>query len=148
MPVNENYTVQYFKEFLKKESASGILLMIAAVLAIIVANSGLTIIAIGTSLPELVTSAVAAYKNKSDIAIGNIIGSNIFNIFFILGITAVINPLPFPVIMNMDLGILLLASILLFLTMFTGKKRILDRWEAIVFLTLYAGYTGYLIIRN
>ena len=109
---------------------------------------GLTIIAIGTSLPELVTSAVAAFKNKSDIAIGNIIGSNIFNIFFILGITAVINPLPFPVIMNMDLGILLLASILLFLTMFTGKKRILDRWEAIVFLTLYAGYTGYLIIRN
>lgn len=109
---------------------------------------GLTIFAIGTSLPELVTSAVAAYKNKSDIAIGNIIGSNIFNIFFILGVTALISPLPFPSIMNMDLGILLLASVLLFLTMFTGNKRILDRWEAIVFLVLYIGYTGYLIVRN
>ena len=109
---------------------------------------GLTIIAIGTSLPELVTSAVAAYKNKSDIAIGNIIGSNIFNIFFILGLTALINPLPFNSVMNFDIGILLIASILLFLTMFTGNKRILDRWEAITFLIIYIGYTGYLIIRN
>lgn len=109
---------------------------------------GLTIMAIGTSLPELVTSAVAAYKNKSDIAIGNIIGSNIFNIFFILGMTALIKPLYFPAIMNLDLGILLLASILLFLTMFTGTKRSLDRWEAIVFLIIYFSYTGYLIIRN
>ncbi|MBN1407395.1 MAG: calcium/sodium antiporter [Calditrichaceae bacterium] len=110
--------------------------------------TGLTILAIGTSLPELVTSAVAAYKNKADIAIGNIIGSNIFNIFFILGITALVSPLPFASIMNMDLGILLLASVLLFLTMFTGKKRILDRWEAGVFIVLYVMYTGYLIIRN
>ena len=109
---------------------------------------GLTIIAIGTSLPELVTSAVAAYKNKSDIAIGNIIGSNIFNIFFILGLTALINSLPFNSVMNFDIGILLIASILLFLTMFTGNKRILDRWEAITFLIIYIGYTGYLIIRN
>ena len=109
---------------------------------------GLTIIAIGTSLPELVTSAVAAYKNKSDIAIGNIIGSNIFNIFFILGLTGLISPLPFNTVMNLDLGILLTASILLFLTMFTGTKRLLDRWEAIIFLIIYFVYTSYLVIRN
>jgi cation:H+ antiporter len=109
---------------------------------------GLTFIAIGTSLPELFTSAVAAYKNKSDIAIGNIIGSNIFNIFFILGTSALISPLPFPTVMNLDLGVLLLASILLFLTMFTGKKRILDRWESIIFLAIYVIYTGYLFVRN
>ena len=109
---------------------------------------GLTIIALGTSLPELATSAVAAFKNKSDIAIGNIIGSNIFNIFFILGITALIKPLPFNPVLNQDLGILLVASILLFLTMFTGNKRLLDRWEAGIFLFIYAGYTVYLFIRN
>jgi len=109
---------------------------------------GLTIIAIGTSLPELVTSAVAAYKNKTDIAIGNIIGSNIFNIFFILGITAVITPVPFSEVMNPDIGILFTASLLLFLTMFTGKRRLLDRWEAVIFLIIYIGYTGFLVIRN
>jgi cation:H+ antiporter len=109
---------------------------------------GLTIIASGTSLPELITSAVAAYKGKTDIAVGNIIGSNVFNILFILAITAVIVPLPFDHIMNIDLAVLLLASILLFFTMFTGKKRSLDRWEAIIFIILYCSYTIYLIIRN
>ncbi|MEJ2053373.1 MAG: calcium/sodium antiporter [Calditrichaceae bacterium] len=109
---------------------------------------GLTIISLGTSLPELATSAVAAYKNKSDIAIGNIIGSNIFNIFFILGITAVIKPIPFDAGMNTDIAILFIASILLFLTMFTGKKRLLERWEATIFLIIYFVYIGFLIIRN
>jgi cation:H+ antiporter len=109
---------------------------------------GLTIIAIGTSLPELVTSAVAAHKGKSDIAIGNIIGSNIFNIFFVLSISALIMPLPFQSVMNIDMAVLVLASILLFFTMFTGKKRSLDRWESIIFIIIYAGYTIYLIYRN
>jgi cation:H+ antiporter len=109
---------------------------------------GLTIVALGTSLPELVTSAVAARKGKTDIAIGNIIGSNIFNVFLILGLTAIITPLPFQAIMNYDIAVLVLASSLLFFTMFTGKKRLLDRWEAILFLILYFIYTIYLIMRN
>lgn len=109
---------------------------------------GLTILAIGTSLPELVTSAVAAKRGKIDIAIGNVIGSNIFNIFFIIAITSIIRPLPFSSVLNVDLGVLLLASVILFFTMFTGKRRTLDRWEALFFLVLYAGYTTYLIIRN
>jgi cation:H+ antiporter len=109
---------------------------------------GLTIVAIGTSLPELFTSAIAAYKRKPDIAIGNIVGSNIFNIFFILGITASISPLPFDTVLNIDILFLIFISFILFFTMFTGKKRTLDRWEAIVLLFLYAGYTAYLIIRG
>jgi cation:H+ antiporter len=109
---------------------------------------GLTIVAIGTSLPELFTSAVAASKGKSDIAVGNIIGSNIFNIFFILSITAIIQPLPYISVLNTDMLVLIVASVLLFITMFTGKKRSLDRWEAIIFVLLYFAYTVFLIIRN
>ncbi len=110
--------------------------------------TGLTIVAIGTSLPELVTSAMAAYKGKNDIAIGNVVGSNIFNIFFVLGISAVINPLPFSPVLNIDLLVLIAASICLFFTMFTGKRRTLDRWEAVLFLLSFVVYMGYLIIRQ
>ncbi|NUM37416.1 MAG: calcium/sodium antiporter [Candidatus Brocadiae bacterium] len=109
---------------------------------------GLTIVAIGTSLPELVTSALAAYKGKSDIAMGNVVGSNIFNIFFILGISSIIRPLPFDIVLNVDLYVLLAASFLLFLFMFTGKRKSLDRWEAGLFLLGYIGYTVYLIQRG
>ena len=76
---------------------------------------GLTIIAIGTSLPELATSAVAAYKKQSDIAMGNIVGSNIFNIFWILGASAVIHPLPFSTSSNGDIAMTIFASFVLFL---------------------------------
>ena len=107
---------------------------------------GLTIVAIGTSLPELMTSAIAAYRGQTDIAIGNVIGSNIFNIFFILGISGLVSPLPFRSAMNLDLGLLLLASVLLFVTMFTGGRRVLDRWEASIFLVLYVSYTVYLFL--
>jgi cation:H+ antiporter len=109
---------------------------------------GLTILAMGTSLPELVTSALAAKKGKIDIAIGNVIGSNIFNIFFIIAITALINPLPFPKALDFDLAVLLFASVLLFLIMFTGKHRTLDRWEARLFLFCYVAYMVILIVRN
>jgi cation:H+ antiporter len=108
----------------------------------------LTIVAIGTSLPELFTSAVAAYKGKSDIAMGNVVGSNIFNIFFILGVSALIHPLDFKSSFNADVLILILASGLLFFTMFTGKKRTLDRWEAIFFIFIYGGYIIFLINRG
>ncbi|MBT8371879.1 MAG: sodium:calcium antiporter, partial [Deltaproteobacteria bacterium] len=107
---------------------------------------GLTIVAVGTSLPELATSAVAAYKRNSEIAVGNVVGSNIFNIFFVLGISAIIKPLPFQVKNNLDIGMAIISSLLLFLFMFTGQKRTLDRWEGIVFLILYGSYVFYLIL--
>ena len=107
---------------------------------------GLTIVAVGTSLPELATSAVAAYKRNAEIAIGNVVGSNIFNIFFVLGISAIIKPLPFQIKNNFDIGVIILSSLLLFLFMFTGKKRSLDRWEGLIFLALYGLYISYLFL--
>jgi len=107
---------------------------------------GLTIVAVGTSLPELATSAAAAYRHNADIAVGNVVGSNIFNIFFILGVSSLIRPIPFEPRANLDLAVLTVASLLLFLCMFTGKRRTLDRWEAAIFLGLYAVYTGGIIV--
>ena len=109
---------------------------------------GLTIVAVGTSLPELATSAVAAYKKNADIAVGNVVGSNIFNIFFVLGISATMRPLPFQTKNNIDLAAVILSSLMLFLFMFTGKKRSLDRWEGFVCLLLYSGYIVFLIING
>jgi cation:H+ antiporter len=107
---------------------------------------GLTIVAVGTSLPELATSCVAAYKKNVEIAVGNVVGSNIFNIFFVLGISATIKPLPFQAKNNIDLGVVILSSLMLFFFMFTGKKRSLDRWEGVVFLILYGGYILFLVM--
>ena len=106
---------------------------------------GLTIVAAGTSLPELATSAVAAMKRNNDIAVGNIIGSNIFNIFFILGISALVRPIEYAIRFNYDLYFLGLGTLFLFIAMFSGKKRKLDRWEAAILLLLYIGYTILLI---
>ncbi len=105
----------------------------------------LTIVAAGTSLPELATSAVAAYKKNSDIAVGNIVGSNIFNIFLILGISASINPISLSPQSNIDIGVAVLASLILFIVMFSGKKHIIDRWEGGIFILIYIAYTAYLI---
>lgn len=109
---------------------------------------GLTIVSIGTSLPELATSAVAAYKKNVEIAVGNIVGSNIFNIFMVLGVSAVIKPLPFPAAANMDIGVVIFASLLLFLFMFIGKRHTLDRKEGLVFLFLYLVYIGFTVYRG
>lgn len=106
---------------------------------------GLTILAAGTSLPELATSAVAAYRKNTDIAIGNVVGSNIFNILFILGVTGAISPIPFSTSMNFDIYVLLIATVFLILFMFTLHKNKLDRWEAALLLLGYFGYTAYLI---
>jgi cation:H+ antiporter len=108
----------------------------------------LTIVAGGTSLPELATSAVAAYRKRDDIAIGNILGSNIFNICFVLGISSVIKPAQYDPILNMDLMVLFAATIVLFMTMFTGTRRRLDRWEAIVFMICYIGHIYFLLHRK
>ncbi len=109
---------------------------------------GLTIIAVGTSLPELVTSMVAAKKGRADMAIGNVIGSNIFNIFWILGLSAVIKALPFDVINNMDILMLIFASTLLIFAVINGKKPVVSRFEGIVFVTVYVGYLTYLVLRG
>ncbi|MGI6273743.1 MAG: sodium:calcium antiporter [Anaerohalosphaeraceae bacterium] len=107
---------------------------------------GLTVVAVGTSLPELATSAVAAFRKKPELAIGNVVGSNIFNIFFILGISAVIRPIDIGLGANRDIGAVILASILLFAFMFTGKRHKLDRWEAALFVAAYIGYVALTVV--
>jgi cation:H+ antiporter len=109
---------------------------------------GLTVVAIGTSLPELATSAVAAYKKNAEIAVGNVVGSNIFNIFFILGVSSVIKPLPFQMKQNIDISVMVFANLILFVSMFSGKKRLVDRWEGILFILLYFIYITFLIIQG
>ncbi len=107
---------------------------------------GLTIVAIGTSVPELATSITAAYKGKAGMAVGNVVGSNILNVFLILGLTAIIQPMPFQVpTMNHDLGLVVLASLFLFMaTVIFTPKRICKR-EGIVFTVLYVLYLGSLV---
>ncbi len=104
---------------------------------------GLTIVAVGTSLPELATSVVAAIKGEDDIAIGNVVGSNIFNILGILGITPLIAPLKNATLDPVDMGAMILVSILLVPMMRTGWK--ISRKEGAVLLILYAGYVAYLL---
>jgi len=105
----------------------------------------LTIVAAGTSLPELATSVVAALKKNNDIAVGNIIGSNIFNILLILGASSVIRPVSYDKVFNNDIYFLTVGTIVLFIAMFTGHRKKLDRWEAAVFLLLYTGYLLYML---
>ncbi|RYM30833.1 calcium/sodium antiporter [Brumimicrobium glaciale] len=109
---------------------------------------GLTIIAAGTSLPELITSLVAAFKKNSDIAIGNVIGSNIFNVLLILGISSLIKPIEYNQIFNQEFAILIGGTVFLIIAMFTGKKKKLDRWEAFILLSFYLIYTTYLVSKE
>jgi cation:H+ antiporter len=110
---------------------------------------GLTLVAVGTSLPELATSAVAAYRKNSDIAVGNIVGSNIFNVFFVLAITGVIAPLPFAPHNNVDIGVMFAATLALFLLVTYGRlKYVIQRAEGVFFLTLYVAYMIFLYVRG
>lgn len=109
---------------------------------------GLTIVAAGTSLPELVTSIIAVRKDSSDMAIGNVIGSNIFNIFFILGVGSVVNPLSYSHNFNPDMILLVFGTILLFFAMFTGSRKKLDRWESLLFILMYIAYMVFVGIRS
>ena len=104
---------------------------------------GLTVVAIGTSLPELVTSAMAAYRQKTDIAVGNVVGSNIMNILFILALTAVVSPLSFSNDLQVDLWMVIGVTVLLFLALFVGKRRLLERWQGVTFITVYLMYIVY-----
>lgn len=107
---------------------------------------GLTIVSIGTSLPELVTSLVAAKKGNVDIAVGNVVGSNIFNILFILGLSATITPIPVEFALMFDLVVMLIATLLCF---FVAKRNgKLGKKEGIIFLLLFISYLTYIIIRN
>ncbi|HAH04651.1 MAG: Na+/Ca+ antiporter, CaCA family [Parcubacteria group bacterium GW2011_GWA2_43_17] len=121
---------------------------IAGLLGVSQSLIGLTIVAVGTSLPELATSAMAAYRKNADIAVGNIVGSNIFNIFWILGLSSIIKPLPFQPTNNLDIGMTIFSTFLLFLWMFVGKKRILQRWQGLSFISLYTGYIIFLILQD
>jgi cation:H+ antiporter len=118
---------------------------IAKVVGVSESLIALTIISIGTSLPELATSAVAAYKKKADIAVGNVVGSNIFNILWVLGISAAIKPLPFQPKSNVDIGMTLLATLLLFIFLFIGRNNYLHRWQGISFVSLYGAYLTLLV---
>ena len=107
---------------------------------------GMTVVALGTSLPELVTSVVAAKKNEVDMALGNVIGSNIFNILFVLGAAAAIHPVAFTSLNLIDSAVLILMSGLVLLFCFRSKKLV--KWQGAIMLLVYGGYTAYIINRG
>ena len=105
---------------------------------------GLTVVAVGTSLPELATSLVAAFRKETDIAIGNVVGSNIFNLLSILGITPIISPISAPGISMIDLGVMLFLVVILFPIMRTGYS--ISRREGLLLTAIYIAYTVWLVI--
>ena len=109
---------------------------------------GLTVVAVGTSLPELVTSAIAARKGQADMAVGNVIGSNIFNIFWILGLSATIRPLPFDVVSNLDILMVVFSSTLMVFAVIIGKRPVIGRFAGFVFVLTYIAYLSYLVMRG
>lgn len=119
---------------------------IASGLGVSEAVIGLTIVAIGTSLPELATSIVAALKNEPGLAIGNVIGSNIFNIFMVLGTAAIVKPLPFGNINYVDLWVLTGASLMFMIFGWFFKKRIITRAEGTIMAICYILYMSWLVI--
>ncbi len=118
---------------------------IARTLGVSDAVIGLTIVAVGTSLPELATSVVAAVKNEPGLAIGNVIGSNIFNVLLVLGTAAVVRPLPFDGISHTDLWVLLGASVIFFLFGWRFKRRCITRAEGAVMTACYVAYSAWLV---
>ncbi len=123
-------------------------ILISKMLGMSEALIGLTVVAIGTSLPELATSLVAAFRKQSDIAIGNIVGSNIFNIFWILGLTSIIHPLVVNRVILQDIVISIIVTLILFFFMFMGKKHILQKKQGVLFLILYVLYIIFIIWRG
>lgn len=108
---------------------------------------GLTIVAIGTSLPELVTSVTAALKKESEIALGNIIGSNIFNIMFVLGISSTINPITINSNIVIDIALMIMVTFVVMIFATTHKRKI-NRIEGSVLLAIYLAYLTFILIRN
>jgi cation:H+ antiporter len=108
---------------------------------------GLTIVAVGTSTPEIVASAVAAYRNQTDIAVGNVVGSNIFNILWVLGFTSSLVELPFEVVNNTDLVMVICSSALILLALITSRNNSIMWSHGVIFIALYAGYIFYVTTR-
>ncbi len=109
---------------------------------------GLTIIAFGTSSPELVASGVAAYRGKTDIAVGNVVGSNIFNLLWVLGLTSSIVELPFSVVSNTDLVIVIASSTMVILALVSSRNNTVNRLHGVLFVGLYVVYLVYVVIRG
>ncbi len=109
---------------------------------------GLTVVAIGTSLPELVTSAIAAFRRNTDIAVGNIVGSNIFNLLLILGLSSVIRPLPFHQESNIDLLVVVFSGALIIIALAIGRKLVIKRYDGVIFTLTYIAYLAYLMQRG
>lgn len=107
---------------------------------------GFTIVAIGTSLPELATAVVAVRKGNTDLAIGNVIGSNIFNIFWVLGLSATISPMEFNADDNFSILLNIGCSAVLFLLLFVGKRHTLQKWQGMLLLLAYLGYIAFMAI--
>jgi len=107
---------------------------------------GLTIVALGTSLPELATSVIAAAKHNSDIAIGNVFGSNIFNVFFVLATSATVRPLPAYEGIELDACMAALGSIIVWMAVKTNKERKIQRWAGALLLIVYGGYLAYRLL--
>lgn len=118
---------------------------IAKFLGVSDAVIGITVVALGTSLPELATSVVAAIKKNTDLAIGNVIGSNIFNVFFILGFSTLIRPIPTYKTMLFDAGMVTFSSLLLMIFLLDDKDHKLSRWESALMVTIYVAYVAMLI---
>ncbi|MDD2960691.1 MAG: calcium/sodium antiporter [Muribaculaceae bacterium] len=106
----------------------------------------ITIVAVGTSLPELITCIIAARKGNSQLALGNVLGSNIFNILLILGVAGTISPITLSNINYIDFSVLIVASILTFIFAFTLRRRVIDRAEGLLFVVAYIAYTAYLLM--
>lgn len=120
--------------------------VIAKALGMSEALVGLTIVAVGTSLPELVTSVVASVKKENDIAVGNVIGSNIFNIIFILGLSSTISNLTLDSQTLIDMSVMLGSGIIVLLIALFSKK--MTRWQGALTVLMYVGYLAFIIIRN
>lgn len=121
---------------------------LAAMLGVNDALIGLTVVAIGTSSPELVASAVAAFRGQTDIAVGNVVGSNIFNLLWILGITSVVVPLPFEAVTNTDLMMVIGASVMVLFAMISGRRGTIQRAHGALFVGLYLLYLAYVVARG
>ena len=120
---------------------------ISGILGVDDALVGLTIVAIGTSSPELVASAVAAYRNQTDIAVGNVVGSNIFNLLWVLGITSTFVELPFEVISNTDLVMVIVSSAMIIVALVISRTNTILRSHGFVFILMYAAYLVHVVSR-
>ena len=107
----------------------------------------ITVLAMGTSLPELVTCIVALAKHRSQLALGNILGSNVFNILLILGTSALITPMSFAAVNLVDMAALALSALLVFTGIYTGKRNMIDRLDGAIMLTVFAAYMVWLFIK-